>query len=127
MNPSSVSPTSRPSTIGNLGYEDAVCSSSTGKFSVTLCWEAYNSLIDPIEHVNVYSTVEMVEKDDSGWESDAIFIGRAYGTRFCVIKMDLPVSGDGKVKVKFQLQPVTVTRQKPPINSSPLLTLTLTS
>ena len=123
MNPRSVSPTSLPSTIGNLDYEDAVCNSSTGKLSVTLRWEAYNSPIDPVEHVNVYSTVEMIEKDNSGWESDAIFIGRAYGTRFRVIKMDLPVSSDGMVIVKFQLQPVTVSRQKPPIKSSPLLRL----
>lgn len=124
MNPSFISPTSRPSTIGNLDYEDAVYNSSTGKLSVTLCWEAYNSPIDPVEHVNVYSIVE----DGSGWESDAVFIGRAYVTRFRVIKLDLPASAEsdsGRVMVKFQLQPVTVTRQKSPIKSSPLLTLSL--
>lgn len=128
MNTTFISATSHPSTIANISYEDMACDTSSGKLSLTLFWDTQDSQHDPIEHVNIYSMVAVDERSGTGWESDAAFIGRAYGLRFRVIKMDVPmgvVRDDGSVVVKFILQPVTVTRQKPPIKASPLLTVTL--
>ena len=127
LEPSWLSPTSRPSSIRRLRCQDAHCSNG---LSFTLTWLTVNNPADPIDHCNIYSTCVIGNQGDElpVWQTEAVFLGRAYTECFHVAGLPLftPDLGSSAVSYEIRAQPVSVSRRKSSVVNSPCLVVHLT-
>ena len=109
------------SRITNIYQEDAKFSLDKCSVSLTLAWSCSNNPSDPIDHSNIYCSTILDASSSSPWQSEFIFLGRAYGTRFRV--KDLYIScvdvNETPIALEFHVQPVTMSRWKLAVQDSP--------
>ena len=116
------------SKITRLWREDAEVSYDNNSLSLTLVWSVSNNPSDPIDHCNIYTSTIIEDKDSSAsspWQSQLVFLGRAYGTSFRVKDLNILTCDLSKctLSLEFRVQPVTISRLKLSANESPGLIL----
>ena len=93
------------SKITRLWREDAEVSYDNNSLSLTLVWSVSNNPSDPIDHCNIYTSTIIEDKDSSAsspWQSQLVFLGRAYGTSFRV--KDLNILNCDLIKCTLSLE-----------------------
>ncbi len=143
-------PTFRPPTLTSIQCSDVSISEDCTHASFTLSWLTFASDLDPIEHVNIYTSLIVTDnsigrgtKMEAGAPEDIKikpltttykFWGRAFSNYYRVANFYLlqgrtpgeSTAGTGgqDVKYAFRLQPVTITRTKPALKDCPRIVIT---
>ena len=134
LDPRCVSPDLNPSTITNIHCQDIQCyrchqhhQCTNDTLSLTLKWLTIDNTVDPVEHCNIYSSCIIGNLDDraSCWQSDYVYLGRAYASCFRVIGLDL-LGSDLEFSFEFRVQPVTFSQRKPGVEESPCIVVQVT-
>lgn len=121
-----IKPLFKFSKLTKMWYKDAKVSSDKKSLSLTLVWSMLNNSSDPIDHCNIYTSTSIEDiPSSSPWQSQLVFLGRAYGTSFRVNDLKIFSAGLHKntLSLKFHVQPVTVSRLKVNPKDSPELIL----
>lgn len=132
MDTSCLLPLFKFSKITRLWQEDAKVSYDNNLLSLTLMWSVSNNPSDPIDHCNIYTSTIIEDKNSSvssPWQSQLVFLGRAYETSFRVKDLNI-LSADLKksnLSLEFRVQPVTVSRLKLSAKDSPGLIVKILS
>ena len=127
-----LSPLFKFSKITRLWQEDANVSYDNKLLSLTLMWSVSNNPSDPIDHCNIYTSTIIEDKNSlslSPWQSQLVFLGRAYGTSFRVKDLNV-LSADlskSALSLEFRVQSVTVSRLKLGAKDSPGLIVKILS
>ena len=125
MDTACLSPTLDISRITSIWQENAEFSPDKTSLSLTLSWTTSNNPSDPIDHCNIYSSTIIGDQDSStsssSWQSEFVFLGRAYATSFRVkdlyiLSADL---NEAALSLEFHVQPVTMSRWKLAVQDSP--------
>ena len=132
MDTSCLSPLFNFSRITRLWQEDMKVSYENKLLSLTLVWSVSNNPSDPIDHCNIYTSTIIEDKNpsvSSPWQSQLVFLGRAYGTSFRVKDLNILNCDLNKstLSLEFRVQPVTVSRLKLSAKESPGLILQILS
>ena len=127
-----LSPSFKFSKITRLWQENAKVSFDKHLLSLTLVWSVSNNPSDPIDHCNIYISTIIEDKNSSTlspWQSQLVFLGRAYGTSFRVNDMNILSTDLNKsmLSLEFRVQPVTMSRLKLSAEHSPGLILKILS
>lgn len=120
------------SKITRLWQENAKVSFDKHMLSLTLVWSVSNNPSDPIDHCNIYTSTVIEDKSSSTsspWQSQLVFLGRAYGTSFRVKDLNILNTDLNKstLSLEFRIQPVTMSRLKLSAKHSPGLILKILS
>lgn len=143
-------PKSQPSSITNIQCHDVQFFRDHYRVSFTLSWLPQHSPRDPIDHVNIYSSLvvsggvrttsdsKVTDEKLPPWKSGYSFVGRSYSNCYRVANYYLLETnkrgssgsftgsgGDQVIRYKFYLQPVRATRSKPSVGDSPCVAVTL--
>ena len=132
MDTSCLSPLFNFSRITRLWQEDMKVSYENKLLSLTFVWSVSNNPSDPIDHCNIYTSTIIEDKNpsvSSPWQSQLVFLGRAYGTSFRVKDLNILNCDLNKstLSLEFRVQPVTVSRLKLSAKESPGLILQILS
>ena len=132
MDTSCLSPLFNFSRITRLWQEDMKVSYENKLLSLTFVWSVSNNPSDPIDHCNIYTSTIIEDKSPSAsspWQSQLVFLGRAYGTSFRVKDLNVLNCDLNKstLSLEFRIQPVTVSRLKLSAKESPGLILKILS
>lgn len=113
------------SRITNIYQENAKFSSDKSFLSLTLAWSCSNNPSDPIDHCNIYCSTILDASSSSPWQSEFVFLGRAYGTCFRVKDLYINCTdvSTTPLSLEFHVQPVTMSRWKLAVQDSPGLLL----
>ena len=127
-----LSPLFNLSRITRLWQEDVKVSYENKLLSLTFVWSMSNNPSDPIDHCNIYTSTIIEDKNPSAsspWQSQLVFLGRAYGTSFRVNNLNILDCDLNKstLSLEFRVQPVTVSRLKLSAKESPGLILKILS
>ena len=127
-----LSPLFNLSRITRLWQEDIKVSYENKLLSLTFVWSVSNNPSDPIDHCNIYTSTIIEDKNPSAsspWQSQLVFLGRAYGTSFRVNNLNILDCDLNKstLSLEFRIQPVTVSRLKLSAKESPGLILKILS
>lgn len=127
-----LSPLFNLSRITRLWQEDVKVSYENKLLSLTFVWSVSNNPSDPIDHCNIYTSTIIEDKNPSAsspWQSQLVFLGRAYGTSFRVNNLNILDCDLNKstLSLEFRIQPVTVSRLKLSAKESPGLILKILS
>ena len=127
-----LSPLFNLSRITRLWQEDVKVSYENKLLSLTFVWSTSNNPSDPIDHCNIYTSTIIEDKNPSAsspWQSQLVFLGRAYGTSFRVNNLNILDCDLNKstLSLEFRVQPVTVSRLKLSAKESPGLILKILS
>ena len=132
MDTSCLSPLFNFSRITRLWQEDMKVSYEHKLLSLTFVWSVSNNPSDPIDHCSIYTSTIIEDKNPSAsspWQSQLVFLGRAYGTSFRVKDLNILNCDLNKstLSLEFRVQPVTVSRLKLGAKESPGLILQILS
>ena len=128
MNASSVSPKLDMAVITNIWSHSYEVADDKTSVSLTLSWVISDSMNDPIEHYNIYSSAVVTstntEESTSPWKTDYVYQGRAYTKSFRLTNVYLPqVDAKHSTSVVFIIQPVTMSQQKVSVREAPSFTI----
>ena len=126
-----VSAENMPSIISSLQCVDVYFNKQKSAISLTLTWQRSDAKLDAIDHINIFASVMTGSAEyrqfERKSESEVIFLGRAYCNCFRVVDFPLPFFSKShdldrsSVALEFRVQPVTVSRQKLPVNMAHIL------
>ena len=116
-----LSPSFDFSRITNVWQENAEFSLDKTSLSLTLGWSCSNNPADPIDHCNIYCSTILDASSSSPWQSELIFLGRAYGSFFRVKDLYISCTDLHKtpLALEFHVQSVTMSRWKLAVQDTP--------